>query len=470
MSDSKKSKLDELREKLLCNPKTAFSEKYDISNADDFCEGYKSFLDIGKTERLCVKEAIRLAEAAGFISYDRKTALKPGDKIYRNNRGKSLILAVIGSEKMSRGINLAAAHIDSPRVDLKQSPIYESEGFCLFKTQYYGGIKKYQWPALPLELHGVVALKSGEVVDVSIGNSPEDPVFVITDLLPHLGKDQMAKKATEVISGEAMNILCGSRPIDGAKDSDTDAVKLNIMKILNEKYGIVEEDFLSAELSAVPALSARDIGLDRSMIGAYGHDDRVCAYPSLRALLDIDAPERTSVCILADKEEIGSEGVSGMKSHFFETFIEDICENDGSRIRECFENSTCLSTDVTVAMDPNYPDVCEKKNSSFLNRGVALCKYTGSRGKSGSSDASAELIAKLRALFDENGVLWQMGALGKVDQGGGGTVAMYMAERNIETIDAGVPVLSMHSPYETVAKADVYMTYKAILTFFEKNR
>lgn len=470
MSDSKKNKLDELREKLFAKNETAFSEKYDITEADSFCEGYKAYLDIGKTERLCVKEAIKLAEAKGFVPYERGKALKSGDKIYRNNRGKSIILAVIGQKSMKSGINLAAAHIDSPRVDLKQSPLYESEGLCLFKTHYYGGVKKYQWPAIPLELHGVVALKSGEVVDVSIGNSPDDPVFVITDLLPHLGKDQMAKKATDVISAESMNILCGSRPIDGAKDSDSDAVKLNIMKILNEKYGIVEEDFLSAELSAVPAFSARDIGLDRSMIGAYGHDDRVCAYPSLRALLDLDIPERTAVCILADKEEIGSEGVSGMKSHFFETFIEDICDTDNSLLRECFENSTCLSTDVMVAMDPNYPEVCEKKNTAFINRGITLCKYTGARGKSGSSDASCELIAKLRALFDDNGILWQMGSLGKVDQGGGGTVAMYMAERNIETIDAGVPVLSMHSPYETVAKADVYMTYKAILTFFEKNR
>ncbi len=470
MSNSEKNKLDELREKLFAKPVNAFNEKYDISDSDSFAEGYKSFLDCGKTERLCVKEAIKLAEAAGFVPYERGMELSEGAKIYKNNRGKSIILAVVGKEKMKSGINIAAAHIDSPRVDLKQSPLYESEGLCLFKTHYYGGIKKYQWPAIPLELHGVVALKSGEVVDVSIGNSPEDPVFVITDLLPHLGKDQMAKTAAEVIQAEAMNILCGSRPIDGAKDSDTDAVKLNIMKILNEKYGIVEEDFLSAELSAVPAFSARDIGLDRSMIGAYGHDDRVCAYPSLRALLDVGVPDRTAVCILADKEEIGSEGVSGMKSRFFETFIEDICENDGSSIRECFENSTCLSTDVTVAMDPNYPEVCEKKNTAYLNRGLALCKYTGARGKSGSSDASAELIAKLRALFDKSGVLWQMAALGKVDQGGGGTVAMYMAERNIETIDAGVPVLSMHSPYETVAKTDVYMTYKAILTFFDKNR
>lgn len=468
MSDTKKNELDALRERLFFKPQTAFSDKYDIDGADGFCEDYKAFLDAGKTERLCVREAVRLAESAGFVPYVRGMALKPGDKIYKNNRGKALILAVIGSEPIKNGANIAAAHIDSPRIDLKQSPLYESEGLALFKTHYYGGIKKYQWPAIPLELHGVVALKNGEVIDVSVGSEPSDPIFVITDLLPHLGKDQMAKKAGEVISGEGLNVLCGSRPVDGATDKDSDAVKLNIMRILNEKYGIIEEDFLSAELCVVPAFRARDIGFDRSLIGAYGHDDRVCAYPSLRALLDADSPSKTAVCILADKEEIGSEGVSGMKSYFFDTFIEDICAAQNTHLRECYESSTCLSTDVTVGFDPTYPEVCEKKNSAFLNGGVALCKYTGSRGKSGASDASAELIARLRALFDENGILWQMAALGKVDQGGGGTVAMYTAERNIDTIDAGVPVLSMHSPFETVAKTDVFMTYKAIKAFFEK--
>ncbi len=468
MSDKKKKELELLREKLFFKPKTAFSDNYNLDGCDELCEAYKAFLNTGKTERLCVKETIKLAEKAGFAPYTRGMQLKPGDKIYKNNRDKAIILAVIGNEDMSCGVNIAAAHIDSPRIDLKQSPLYESEGLCLFKTHYYGGIKKYQWPAIPLELHGVVALKSGEVVEVSVGDKQDDPVFVITDLLPHLGKDQMSKKATEVIPGEGLNILCGSRPIDGADEKDNDAIKLNIIAILNKKYGITEEDFLSAELCVVPSFPARDIGFDRSMIGAYGHDDRVCAYPALRAVLDAKAPKRTAVCMLADKEEIGSEGVSGMKSRFFDTFIEDICEAGGKSLRECFENSTCLSTDVTVAMDPNFPEVCEKKNTAYINRGIALCKYTGSRGKSSSNDASAELIAKIRALFDENNILWQMGSLGKVDQGGGGTVAMYMAERNIETIDAGVPVLSMHSPFETVAKSDVFMTYKAIIAFFEK--
>ncbi len=423
MAKDKKNEFSELREKLCFKPKDAFSEKLDFSVINSFCEEYKSFLDTGKTERLCVCEAIKLAEENGFAPYNRNMKLKSGDRIYINNRGKAIILAIIGKKPLSEGINIAAAHIDSPRIDFKQMPLYESEGLCLFKTHYYGGIKKYQWTAIPLELHGVVALKNGEVVEVSVGDSPEDPVFVITDLLPHLGKDQMSKSANEFITGEGLNVLCGSRPIDGGEE-ESDAVKLNVLKLLNEKYGIVEEDFLSAELCVVPAFKARDIGFDRSLIGAYGHDDRVCAYPSLKALLDTETPEKTSICMLADKEEIGSEGVSGMKSQFFDTFVEDICESFGVKLRECFEKSTCLSTDVTVAMDPNFPEVSEKRNAAFLNRGVALCKYTGVRGKSASNDASAELIANLRKLFDDNNVIWQMGSLGKVDQGGGGTVAL----------------------------------------------
>ncbi len=468
MSD-KKSKLEELREKLLMTPKSGFDKEYDTKDANDFCEGYKKFLDAGKTERLVVREAIKTAEAAGFLPYTRGMALKAGDRIYLNNRGKAIIFAVIGSDSLNSGANIAAAHIDAPRIDLKQSPIYESEGLCLLKTHYYGGIKKYQWPTIPLELHGVVVLKNGETVEVSVGADKDDPVFVITDLLPHLGKDQMKKSALEVIPGENLNVLCGSTPIEGASAKDSDAVKLNVMRILNEKYGIIEEDFLSAELSVVPAFCSRDIGFDRSMIGSYGHDDRVCAYPAFKAILETKAPQKTAVCILADKEEIGSEGVSGMKSRFFDTFMEDLCEAQGAKLRACFEKSTCLSTDVTVAMDPNYPEVVDKKNTAYINRGIALCKYTGSRGKSGASDASAELVGKMRGIFSSNGVLWQMGALGKVDQGGGGTVAMYMAERNIDTIDAGVPVLSMHAPFEVVSKIDVFMTYRAISVFFEKN-
>ncbi len=468
MTKKTKDTLDALRDTLTFKPKNVFFSDFDNEKCENFCDDYKAFLDAGKTERLCVKESIALAKKAGFIPYTRGMKLSPGDKIFRNNREKAIVFAVIGKDDVSNGANIVAAHIDSPRIDLKQMPLYESEGLSLFKTHYYGGIKKYQWPAIPLEIHGVVAKKNGEVIDVAVGNHPSDPVFVITDLLPHLGKDQLQKKASEVIPGESLNILCGSRPVPGADDKTTDAVKLNVLKLLNDKYGITEEDFLSAELCVVPAFCARDIGFDRSLIGSYGHDDRVCAYTSLRALLELDTPHKTAVCILADKEEIGSEGVSGMQSSFFDTFIEDICASFKTSLRECYEASACLSADVSVAMDPTFPDVYEKKNTAYVNHGVTLCKYTGSRGKSSSSDASAEMIGKLRMLFDENHICWQMGALGKVDQGGGGTVAMYMANRNIETIDAGVPVLSMHAPFEVVAKTDVYMAYLAMSSFLEK--
>lgn len=465
----KNAKIEELRKKLSNTPKNGYSLIDDKKRREmnSFCEEYKAFLNVGKTERECVKQAVCEAEAAGFHEYNRGEKLKAGDKIYINNRGKSMILAVIGTEDVKFGANIAAAHIDAPRIDLKQNPLYQDNEFAMFKTHYYGGIKKYQWPAIPLELHGVIALKSGDVVSVSIGDKEDEPILTITDLLPHLGKDQMAKTLTDGFTGENLNLLVGSEPISGG-EGEADGVKLNLLKILNEKYGIVEEDFLSAELSVVPAFKARDLGLDRSMIGAYGHDDRVCAYPALRALLEAEAPERTAVCVLADKEEIGSEGVSGMKSEFFDAFMEDLCEQFNVPLRECYEKSCCLSADVTAGFDPNFPEVLDLRNASKLNYGVSLCKYTGSRGKSGASDASAELVARMRKIFDEADVLWQMGALGKVDQGGGGTVAMYMAERNIDTIDAGVPVLSMHAPFEVVSKLDVYMTKKAVGAFFDE--
>ncbi len=463
-----KNNLDSLREKLSFKPRNVFFSKTDFSAVDSFAEDYKAFLDKGKTERLCVKEAISIAEKAGFHPYTRGMKLSAGDKVYKICHGKAIVLAVIGKELLSKGVNISAAHIDVPRLDVKQMPLYESEGLALFKTHYYGGIKKYQWPAIPLALYGVVAKKNGETVEISIGNEPSDPVFTITDLLPHLAKDQMQKKAVDFFTGEDLNVLCGSRPIEGADEKDSDSVKLNVLKLLNEKYGIVEEDFLSAELSVVPAFSARDVGFDRSLIGAYGHDDRVCAFPALRAICDIETPEKTAVCMLADKEEIGSEGISGMQSSFFDTFIEDICEGTGTSLRECFERSACLSADVAAGLDPNYPEVCEKQNSAYLNRGIALCKFTGSRGKYDSNDASAEMIAKLRNLFDSSDIFWQMCELGKVDQGGGGTVAMYMSKRNIETIDAGVPVLGMHSPFEVIAKNDVFMAYRTMYEFFRK--
>ena len=462
-----KSREELLRERLCYENENGYKNISDKTKVEiyDFNESYKKFLNAGKTERDCVELAIDEAKARGFVEYRRGMGLRAGDKIYANNRDKALILAVIGSESPEKGAHIAAAHIDAPCVHLKQNPVYEDSGLCLFKTHYYGGIKKYQWPAIPLELRGVVALCDGTTVKFEVGRDANDPIFTITDLLPHLGKDQMSKTMLEGVPGESLNILIGSEPFDG---EGKDLVKLNILRILNEKYGIREVDFLSAEIEAVPAFDARDLGFDRSLIGSYGHDDRVCAYPALQAILDCEMPKYTAVCVLADKEEIGSEGVSGMKSAHFDTFMEDICEELGARVRVCYENSCCMSNDVVSAFDPNFPEVLDKRNAGFVNHGVTLCKYTGSRGKSGASDASAELVARMRRIFEENGVVWQMGALGKVDQGGGGTVAMYMAERNIDTIDAGVPVLSMHAPFEVVSKLDVYMTYKAISAFINE--
>ena len=433
---------------------------------EDYCAAYKEFLDAGKTERECVDRAVALAENAGFRPYVRGNGLKPGDKVYRVNRDKSLMLAVIGQKSLAEGVRICAAHIDSPRLDLKQNPLYETDELAFFKTHYYGGIRKYQWVTIPLELHGVVALKNGGVIRVSVGNGEGDPLFTIDDLLPHLGAEQSRKPLGEAIPGENLNILVGSRPL--ADDEGKDRVKLSVLELLNRKYGIVEEDFISAELCAVPAFRACDIGFDRSMIGAYGHDDRVCAYASLAAILQLSQPEHTAVCVLADKEEIGSEGVTGMKSAAFDTFMEDLCQTQDVPVRACYEKSFCLSADVTAAYDPNFADVYEKRNSALVNGGVGLCKYTGSRGKSGASDASAELVAYVRKVLDENGVIWQMAELGKVDAGGGGTVAMFMAERNIDTLDAGVPVLSMHAPFETVGKLDCYMTFKGMKAVYER--
>ena len=430
-----------------------------------YCTGYKQFLDAGKTERECVDRTIALAENAGFRPYVRGGELKPGDKVYRVNRGKAITLAIIGRKPLSEGANIGAAHIDSPRLDLKQNPLYEAEELAFLKTHYYGGLRKYQWVTIPLELHGVIVLKSGQTVRVSIGNGEDDPLFTIDDLLPHLGTEQSKKPLGEAIPGENLNILVGSRPLE--EDEGKDRVKLAALELLNRKYGITEEDFISAELSAVPAFRASDVGFDRSLIGAYGHDDRVCAYACLAAILQLSAPEYTAVCMLADKEEIGSEGVSGMQSAFFDTFVGDLCIHQKVPLRVCFEKSFCLSTDVTAAFDPNFADVYEKNNSARVNYGVGLCKYTGSRGKGGASDAGAELVAYVRRLLDDKGVLWQMAELGKIDQGGGGTVACYMANRNIDTLDAGVPVLSMHSPFETVSKLDCYMTYRACMAVYQ---
>ena len=456
----------ELKKKLLSTKKNGYDRPLDEAAMEAYCQGYKAFLDAGKTERLCAAETIRLAEERGYRPYVRGMALKAGDKVYLSNRGKAVLLACIGERSLAEGVQIAAAHIDSPRLDLKPNPLYEDAELAYFKTHYYGGIRKYQWVTIPLELHGVIALRDGTNVQVNIGGGPGDPRLVITDLLPHLGAEQAKKPLASAIPAETLNLLLGSRPVGGEEDSGR--VKLAVMKLLHEKYGITEDDFTSAELEAVPAVSACDIGLDRSMIGAYGHDDRVCAYAALKALLDLEkAPARTAVCVLADKEEIGSDGVTGMQSAAFDTFIEDLCAAQGAALRTCFAKSFCLSADVTAAYDPNYPDVFEKRNESQLNYGVGLCKYTGARGKSGASDADAETVAYVRRLFDGAGVIWQISELGKVDAGGGGTVAMYMANRNITTLDAGVPVLSMHAPFETVAKLDCYETYRGMKALYE---
>ena len=452
----------EIRDELFYKQKNGYDTMSTQQRIDmeDYCRGYMAFLNEARTEREAVKIAIEMAEDKGFVEYVDGMKLSPGDKVYCNNRSKALMLAVIGRKSLEEGCVIAGAHVDSPRIDLKQNPLYESDELAYFKTHYYGGIKKYQWVTIPLELHGVVALKNGETIDVSIGHDPSDPQFVITDLLPHLGKEQMRKTMEEGITGEGLNILIGSIPY---ADEGSDRVKLAVMSILNDRYGIVEEDFLSAELTAVPAFEVREIGLDRSLIGGYGHDDRVCAYAELKAILDLDeAPEKTAVCILADKEETGSDGVSGMQSSAFECFMEELCAGQNVPLRRCFKNSFCLSADVTAAFDPNFPEVSEKRNDAKLNYGMGICKFTGARGKSGTSDASAEIVGYLRRIFADAGVVWQMSELGKVDQGGGGTIAKYMANRNIDTIDAGVPVMSMHAPFEVVAKFDCFMTYLGV--------
>ncbi len=449
------------RSPLLLNQKNGYDTLDGSARAalEDYCKAYLRFVGEAKTEREAARWVAAAAREAGFREFNPDAALSPGDKIYYVNRNKSVFLAVIGKKPLEDGTRIAAAHIDSPRLDLKPQPLYEDGELAFLKTHYYGGIKKYQWTAIPLSLHGVLALTDGSVLNVSIGEGPDDPLFCVTDLLVHLAQEQMKKTLAEGVAGENLNVLIGSSPLADCKEAER--VKLGVLTLLNEKYGITEEDFLSAELCLVPAFPAREAGLDRSLIGAYGHDDRVCAYAAFHPLLSLGTPEHTAVCLLADKEEIGSEGVSGMQSEAFEYFMERLCAQSGANLRRCLANSVCLSADVTAALDPSYENVFDKRNCARVNYGVAICKYTGSRGKSGASDASAELVARFRRAFSRNGVTWQMGELGKVDAGGGGTVAKYMAKRNIDTLDAGVPVLSMHAPWEIVGKLDCYMTMKA---------
>lgn len=462
-----KSEGKELKKALMSKKENAFlkMKSDDIKKCDKFCEGYKAFLDAAKTEREAVEYTIKLIEDNGFVEYKPGMKLKAGDKIYRNNRGKAVMMAVIGKEDIKKGVRLCAAHIDSPRLDLKQCPLYEDTEMALFKTHYYGGIKKYQWAVIPLALHGVIVKADGTKVKVTIGEDEDDPVFCVNDLLPHLAGDQMKRNLAQGIKGEELNIVIGSRPFK--EDGLSEAVKLNIMQILNEKYGIVEDDFLSAELEAVPAFKAKDIGFDRSMIGAYGHDDRVCAYTALMATVKCSNPKHTAVTVLTDKEETGSDGNTGLQSAYLKYFIADLAAEFGAEGREVLSNSQCMSADVNAAFDPTFPDVMDKRNCAFINYGVVVTKFTGARGKSGTSDASAEFVGKIRKLLDDNKVIWQTGELGKVDMGGGGTVAAYIANLNVDTIDVGVPVLSMHAPFETVSKIDVYQTYKAFEAFIK---
>ena len=451
---------DELRESLLAAPKNGYARitAEQRSEMESYCQRYMAFMDACKTEREATAWTVAEAEKNGFKPFVPGMDAKPGDKIYYNNRGKSILLAVIGKKSLAEGANICAAHVDSPRMDIKPNPLYEDSQIAFFKTHYYGGIKKYQWVTIPLALHGVVYRKDGSVITVTIGEDDSDPVLMVSDLLPHLAADQMQKTLAKGIEGEQLNVILGTEPVEG---EGSDMVKLNVMKLLNEKYGLIENDFLSAELTIVPAGRCREVGLDRSLIGAYGHDDRVCAYAELEALFTIGTPDKTSVCILADKEEIGSVGISGMQSEVFEYFMENLCDAQGVKLSQCFANSFCLSADVSNAFDPNFPETCDRRNNSQLNYGVAICKYTGSRGKGGASDASAEAMGHIRTTFENAGVIWQIATLGKVDQGGGGTVAAYMANRNIVTVDAGVPVLSMHAPIELVSKLDCYETMLA---------
>lgn len=432
-----------------------------------YCNAYMDFLNHGKTERLCTAQAVQMAQKAGFVPLDNVKSLEAGDKVYQINRGKNLILARIGREDILHGVNVIASHIDSPRIDLKPNPLYEDQKIALWKTHYYGGIKKYQWTAIPLSLIGVVVLENGSKVDICIGEKADDPVFTITDLLPHLAADQMGKKMTEAFTGEDLNVIVGSIPGEAEKE----ACKAAVLQLLKDCYGIEEADFVSAELELVPAFPARSVGLDKSMVGAYGQDDRVCAYTSLTALLDADVSDRTQVCFLADKEEIGSIGNTGMKSRFFENFLAELaykCRGDYNDLylRRLLTHSACLSADVCNAVDPTYVSVSELKNAGFLGGGLAICKYTGARGKSATSDANAEFVAKVRRIFNGAGIAWQMAELGKVDQGGGGTVAQFIANLNVDTLDCGVPVLSMHAPFEVTSKADVYTAYVGYRAFY----
>ena len=462
---SKKTKAQELQEQLTWSAPHIGKDAPDHKEkAFKYCEGYKKFLNAGKTERECVKEAVHMLKKAGYKPFDRTASYEPGDKVYYVNRSKAIIAATFGKKPLSEGLHINGAHIDSPRLDLKPNPLYEKEDIAYFKTHYYGGIRKYQWGTIPLAIHGVVAKKNGELTEICIGEKEDDPVFCITDLLPHLAAKQNERQLKDGLKGEELNVVLGSLPYEG--EDIKDAVKLSILALLYDQYGIKEKDFFRAEFELVPAVKARDIGLDRSMVGAYGQDDRVCAYTALTAEIDTKKPEHTTVTILTDKEETGSDGNTGLNSDYVLHYIEDLASMEKIPVRDVLRASLCLSSDVNAAYDPTFADVYEARNSSYINKGCVLTKYTGARGKSGSNDASAETMAKVIGIMEDAGVYWQAGELGAVDAGGGGTIAKFVAHMDVDTVDLGVPILSMHAPFELSSKLDVYHTYKAFKAFY----
>lgn len=459
-------KVKELKEKLFS--KRANGGKIlsveELIKCEDFSTGYKDFLNKSKTERENVNYVLKKAIDFGFTEFNKSTKYNPGDKVYLINRDCGMVLCVIGKNGMKNGTRIAVAHIDAPRLDLKPNPLIESSDFAMFKTHYYGGIKKYQWTTIPMSLHGRIIKKDGTYVDICLGEENDEPCFCVTDLLPHLAKEQMNKKMSEAITGEDLNVMVGSLPFKS--DEGSELVKLNILRLLNEKYGIVEEDFISSDLELVPAVKAQDVGFDRSMVGGYGQDDRSSVYSCMEAMFNCGMPNETAIVVLTDKEEVGSDGNTGMQSNFIQYFISDLADMEGLKYSEVLTKSQCLSADVNAAYDPTFLNNYEIANSSFINRGVVLTKYTGSGGKYGTSDASAEFTNEICRLFNDNGVLWQSSELGKVDVGGGGTIAKYIANLNVDVIDIGAPVLSMHAPFEVISKIDLYMTYKALLAFF----
>ena len=465
---AEKDDIDLLKEKLFNKKEMGWNSETEKENIFDYASGYINYMNKAKTEREIIKESKKIAESNGFKDISTFEKLNPGDKVYHINREKSMYLAIIGKESIENGLNIVGAHADSPRLDLKPNPLYEDSGFAYFKTHYYGGIKKYQWTTIPLSIHGVIVKTNGEKIEINIGENENDPIFTITDLLPHLAQDQMEKKLKNGIDGENLNLLIGSIPYE---EDVPEAVKLNILNILNKKYGITEADFLSSELELVPAMKCRTMGFDESLVAGYGQDDKVCVYTELTALVDLkEIPTRTAVCIISDKEEIGSMGNTGMESHVFDTFISEILNklgvNKPNLLDKVFCNSKMLSADVDAGFDPLYASVSDKINAAHLGRGIGLNKYTGARGKSGASDANAEFVAEVRKVFEENDIRYQISELGKVDVGGGGTIAYILANKGVDVIDCGIGVLSMHSPYEVTSKFDIYEVYRGYKAFY----